>query len=267
MDDPAQRAQRTYDSASDHYDDAPLGFWDRTGRRTVERLGLPAGARVLGVPCGAGASALAAARTVGPDGRVVGVDVATRLLDLARAKADAAGLANLELRAADMRTLEPDDGGFDAVVCVFGIFFVPDPVAQTRRLWNLVRPGGVLAITTWGPGPFEPGAAALWRAVDAVRPDLVRAYEPWASLTTPDSLRGLFAGAGIDGAEAELVEDAQPLREGEDFWTIVQGTGYRNTTDALSEPDRARVHEQVVEAMSGVPAITTSAIHGVARRR
>ena len=40
---------------------------------------------------------------------------------------------------------------FDAVVCVFGIFFVPDMVKAVSELWSRVRPGGKLAVTTWGP--------------------------------------------------------------------------------------------------------------------
>jgi ubiquinone/menaquinone biosynthesis C-methylase UbiE len=48
------KVQKTYDSASDYYDAGPLGFWARYGQRTVERLGLPAGASVLDVACGTG---------------------------------------------------------------------------------------------------------------------------------------------------------------------------------------------------------------------
>src|SRR5690349_1979412 len=48
------------------------------------------------------------------------------------------------------------DGSFDAVVCVFGVFFAPDMTAFAAGMWRLVRPGGMLAITTWGPGLFEP---------------------------------------------------------------------------------------------------------------
>ncbi len=62
MDDPLKQAKAkaatTYDAASDHFDDEPLGFWGRIGRRTVERLALAPGDNVLDVGCGTGASAL-----------------------------------------------------------------------------------------------------------------------------------------------------------------------------------------------------------------
>src|SRR6266852_5696180 len=89
LDDPLKQAKAkaaaTYDAAADHFDDEPLGFWERIGKRTVDRVALPAGVNVLDVGCGTGASALPAAQAVGPNGFVVGVDLAARLLDRARA--------------------------------------------------------------------------------------------------------------------------------------------------------------------------------------
>ena len=55
---------------------------------------------------------------------------------------------------------------FDAVLCVFGIFFVTDLQGGIRELWRLVRPNGLLAITIWGRGLFEP---STWLAVWLVR--------------------------------------------------------------------------------------------------
>src|SRR5262249_35189199 len=159
------KAATTYNAASDHFDDAPLAFWDRYGRRTVERLALADGALVLDVGCGSGASALPAAERVGPAGRVIGVDLAERLLRLAGEKARTRGLGNVEFRCDDMTALGFEDGHFDAVVCVFAIFFVPDMERQVAELWRMVRPGGRLAITTWGPRMFEPGSSAWWAAV------------------------------------------------------------------------------------------------------
>src|SRR5262252_6217024 len=99
------RAARTYNSASDHYDDGANSFWQRFGRRTIERLALQPGARVLDVCCGSGASAIPAAEAVGETGKVLGVDLAENLLSLARAKARDRGLNQLEFRVGDMLNL------------------------------------------------------------------------------------------------------------------------------------------------------------------
>ncbi len=73
------RAAATYNAAADSFDAPALSFWDRLGRRTVERISLQRGEAVLDACCGAGASAIAAAEAVGPDGRVLGVDFWRRI--------------------------------------------------------------------------------------------------------------------------------------------------------------------------------------------
>jgi ubiquinone/menaquinone biosynthesis C-methylase UbiE len=92
------KAEVTYNAAADHFDDGPLAFWDRYGRRTVERLFLSPGSLVLDVGCGSGAAAI----KVGPHGRVIGIDLAGRLLDIARTKSIAQKLHNIDFRWADM---------------------------------------------------------------------------------------------------------------------------------------------------------------------
>ena len=119
------KAATTYNAAADHFDDGPLAFWDRYGRETIERLRLKPGSIVLDVGCGSGASAIPAAKAVGPHGRVIGADLAERLLVMAQAKADAQKLTNATFRQADMENLGYSDDSFDAVVCVFAISSSP----------------------------------------------------------------------------------------------------------------------------------------------
>ena len=140
LDEAREKAAATYNAAADSYDDDANSFWQRFGRRTIERLGLKRGAQVLDVCCGRGASAIPAAHAVGPEGSVLGIDLAARLLEIARAKANAQALDNVEFRVGDMLDLSLQGSNFDAVVCVFGIFFVPDMTAAVRELWKAVRP-------------------------------------------------------------------------------------------------------------------------------
>ena len=58
MDAAKLKAATTYNAAADHFDDEPLHFWTRIGRRTIDRLELQDGATVLDVGCGAGSSAI-----------------------------------------------------------------------------------------------------------------------------------------------------------------------------------------------------------------
>ncbi|MGH9966376.1 MAG: hypothetical protein ACREBG_00875 [Pyrinomonadaceae bacterium] len=112
---------------------------------------------------------------------------------------------------------------------VFGIFFVPDMQSATRELWRLVRPGGRLAITTWGPRFFEPVSTAFWNSVREVRPDLYKGFNPWDRVCNPESVRSLLTGAGVSVQEVVLEDGRHPLRSPEHWWTMVLGSGYRGT--------------------------------------
>src|SRR5258705_11572155 len=93
------------------------------------------------------AAALPAAERVGPKGQVLGVDLAERLLAIARGKAERSGLGNVRFETGDMTSLGFPDGHFDTVICVFAIFFVPDMARQGGELWRLGPPGGQPGIT------------------------------------------------------------------------------------------------------------------------
>ena len=260
------RATATYNAAADFYDDAANSFWDRFGRRAVERLHLEPGARVLDVCCGSGASAIPAALAVGATGHVLGIDLAERLLARARRKASARGLGNVEFRLGDMLDLRLPAARFDAVVCVFGIFFVPDMAAALRELWRLVRPGGRLAVTTWGPHFFEPGSTAFWNAVRDVAPELHKSFNPWDRICDPISLAKLFADAGIERVEtiAEAGEHAIPSPEA--WWAAVLGSGYRGTFEQLDARAREHVHAGNLRFVreSGIAAVQANVVHAVA---
>jgi ubiquinone/menaquinone biosynthesis C-methylase UbiE len=264
----AERAARTYGAAADHYTLASLSFWDRFGSATVSRLPLAAGDAVLDLCCGAGASAVPAAHVVGPAGRVLGVDVAGPLLALARARAAREGLAQAEFRQCDATRTGLPSASFDAVICVFGVFFAADMPGFVAEMWRLVRPGGVLALTTWGPGLFEPANSHFWRCVGEVEPSLFKAFNPWDEITTPDALGGLFARAGIPGPALEAAPGQQQLPHPDSFWDIVLGSGYRATVSALSPGQLDLVRTRLLAGLRAqqVTEVRTDVLFGTATR-
>ena len=257
----------TYDAAADHFDDGPLSLWDHLGLRTVELAGVQAGDAVLDVCCGTGASALAAAERVGSQGHVIGVDFAERLLERARARAQARGLDNVEFVAGDLTSLERTDGPFDVVVCAFGVFFAPDSADAMARLWRAVGPGGKLAVSTWGRRLFEPGSTMFWDAVEAERSDLRPARQPYAPMSDPAGLSRLFTEAGAPAPEIDeetVVQSAGPS----DFWTLVLGSGYRLPIDLMGADAASRVRAALQQRMAREPATdtVTDVLYARARR-
>jgi ubiquinone/menaquinone biosynthesis C-methylase UbiE len=260
------RAAFAYNAAADSYDASPLGFWNYFGRRTIELLSLPVGARVLDVCCGAGASALPAAELVGPSGKVIAVDLSQKLLELARTKAT--GLTHIEFELGDMLALRFPNESFDAVVCVFGIFFVPNMESAVRELWRCVRPGGQLAVTTWGPNFFEPANSAFWRSIKKVRSDLYKSFNPWDRINNEASLKEILKQAGVALPKVIAENRLHSVESAEDWWTIVLGSGYRATVEQLTQSERERVREANLAFIRDekISAIETNVLYALATK-
>jgi ubiquinone/menaquinone biosynthesis C-methylase UbiE len=239
-----------WDAAADRRDHSALGFLSLAADRTISALELEPGMRVLDVASGTGTAAILAARAVAPSGRVTGVDLSDSMLEVAREKTARAGLDGvLEFRRADMTATGLPDGAHDAVVCVFGLVLVPDMPALARELWRMVKPGGQLVVTTWGPRLWAPMTEVFKAAVAAERPDLVAAADPWDRATDTTTVAAILAEAGIpeDVISVMPAFDRWPLRTPRDWWSIVMGTGLRWTVDQLTEDQASRVRQATLE--------------------
>lgn len=116
----------------------------------VERLNLQAGEKVLDVACGAGSTAIPAAR-FGAD--VIGIDIAPNLVEQARKNADNEGL-NCRFEEGDAEDMAFDDSSFDTVITVFGAMFAPRPDKVSAELIRVCRSGGRIVMANWIPAGF-----------------------------------------------------------------------------------------------------------------
>lgn len=120
-------------------------------------LELGPGEAVLDVACGPGNFTRAFARTVGPDGLSVGIDVSETML--ARAVRDTAGAGLAEQTAyvrGDAQELPFVDGTFDSVCCFAALHLFVDPLRALDRMTSVLAPGGRIAILTSARGRTPP---------------------------------------------------------------------------------------------------------------
>ena len=107
---------------------------------------LARGERVVDIGSGGGIDSLIAARMVGAEGAVVGVDMTVSMLDRARAAATEAGLGNVEFREAFMEELPVEDGWADVVISNGVLNLTPDKPGTLGEISRVLRPGGRLQI-------------------------------------------------------------------------------------------------------------------------
>lgn len=119
-------------------------------KQFVDRLNIAPGTRVLDVACGTGNTAIPAAKR----GAVVtGVDIASNLLEQARARADKEAVKATFVEG-DAEQLKFADGSFDAIVTMFGAMFAPRPELVAAEFLRVCRPGGMIAMANWTPTGF-----------------------------------------------------------------------------------------------------------------
>jgi SAM-dependent methyltransferase len=117
--------------------------------RLVDLSRARAGSRVLDVATGIGEPALTAARRVGRDGSVLGIDLAPEMIRLATERARLESLTNAEFREMDAEKLELEPASFDAAVSRWGLMLLLDPDAALRGIHRALKPGARLAVSVW----------------------------------------------------------------------------------------------------------------------
>jgi SAM-dependent methyltransferase len=113
----------------------------------IAQLGLRGGETVLDLGSGAGIDAFLAAREVGPEGRVIGVDMTPEMIERARANAAKVGATQVEFREGRLEALPVEDASIDAVTSNCVINLVPDKGRVFAEIARVLKPGGRLVIS------------------------------------------------------------------------------------------------------------------------
>lgn len=196
------------------------------------------------------------------------VDVAPRMVALGRAKARNRNLVNIDFLVADMTRLDQPPERFDAVVSVLGLFFVQDMAQQVAVLWRLVKPGGMLAITTLGRHFFSP-IYDVWKT--SVKAELNRneVVGPWERTNDPAVVSDLLTRGGATNGEVTEENSRLPLPAPEAWWEIVMGTGMRKWVTDLGADAARRVRDQNILWLREhrIWELTLGAIYATARKR
>lgn len=193
----------------------------------IDDAAIARGNSVLDVATGPGEPALTIADVVGPDGTVVGTDVASEMVDAARREAAHRKLQNARFEVSFSDSLPFAANSFDAVVSRFGVMFFPSPVDCLREMLRVLKPGRKIALAVWHWQDKNPFDYAVNRVVDRY---IERYLEPGAPkpgasdmfrFAKPGDLLAVLSSAGATAVSERLLRF--PIRAGvsaEEFWTL-----------------------------------------------
>jgi ubiquinone/menaquinone biosynthesis C-methylase UbiE len=164
----------------------------------------PKGSRVLDVGCGFGDSSRRIAKTVAPEGEVVGVDCAQNFVDAAAGESEKAGINNTSFFLADVQ-LEDLRGPYDYAFARFGTMFFMSPGAALRNIRKALKPGGEFTQIVWRKREDNPWLFEAEQRVRGIVPvishedtDQVHCGPGPFSMSGPDMVSSMMKGVGYD---------------------------------------------------------------------
>lgn len=239
-----QMAEETYDAAASSYDS--IWFFKDCGQRLIDLLDVRPGAKVLDVATGTGMVLMPAARRVGPNGHVTGIDISHNMLQQAGRAAMASGLRNTDFLRMDAEHLQFPDASFDVVTCGFGImFFSP---AALSEMYRVCKPAGLIGVTV-----YDKTVTVDWRLFQIFNA-LAKEYKvgefalPRPALLSPEETEALLAGCGFNPRETYRETRERVFANAEEYWDkIILSNWSRVFVTNLDEATRVRFKEDYLK--------------------
>ena len=138
-------------------------FYIPIANQLIEFANLQNGQKILDIATGTGIVALNAAEKIGSEGKVIGVDISTGMLNNAKQKLAQTSLQNVEFIEADAEKLDFDDSSLNAILCSLAVCYLTDIPTALRNWHRLIRKDGFVAFNVWYENAFPP--SVLFREV------------------------------------------------------------------------------------------------------
>lgn len=223
----------------------PVSAW------MIDHADLQPGQQVLELAAGPGDTGLLAAELVLPGGKLISSDAAEGMLEVARARARAQGVENVEFRRLELEWIDMETASVDAVLCRWGLMFPPDPGASLQEMRRVLRPGGRVALAVWDEPERNPWATIPTRALielghaEPPDPDAPGMFV----LAADGRLQGLLEDAGFTEVTVQTLElprdDAGVERYLQE--TLDLSRPFAEVRERLSDEDWVRVEAKVAE--------------------
>jgi SAM-dependent methyltransferase len=219
----------------------------------VDALALQPGQTVLELAAGPGDTGFLAAELVQPGGTLISSDGAEAMVEVARQRAQAGGIRNVEFRQLELEWIDLETASVDGVLCRWGIMLILDPAAAAQEIRRVLRPGKRAAFAVWDAAERNPWATIPSAVV--IRRGHAQPPEPDApgmfALAAPGALEELLGAAGFTDVIVRPTELARHYPEPAAFVTETAdmsplfGTAYAE----LPAEEREAIGADVITAL------------------
>lgn len=220
--------------------------------RLLNLAGIQRGHRVLDIASGTGEPGLPAAELVGPSGFVLLTDQSPEMLAVARDKARARGLENVDFRVCDAEQLELEPESFDAALCRGALPLMPNPVAVLRVAYEALKPSGHIGLTLGGrleANPYFTVPFTILRKYTSL-PRFAPSVPLYSS--DPDRVRSILSDAGFRDLQFEPVEHLpMEFNSGREYWEYMRR--FERTASVLAQIPYDQ-HEKIGEEVATLAA-------------
>lgn len=227
----------------------------------IRSAGIRIGQTVLDVATGTGQPALTIAKIIGPNGKVIGVDLSPEMLEVAKEEAASQGLTNaVAFQVVKDESLSIfSDNTFDSMICRNGLMFMPDPVKALKAFLRVLKPGGKASVTVWGSPDKSPVMGVLMNTLSKHVPDMKQPSPgtPGGPFSIPsiDMLRDYFLKAGFSDFNAEKNEVTVAQTDtAEEFWQgMTEVTGFLVILlSKLPDEKKLAIKNDVIESLNEI---------------
>jgi ubiquinone/menaquinone biosynthesis C-methylase UbiE len=263
-------------SVSEPWDLVSKGYADEAASvmlpfaRHAIRLAQPtSSARVLDLATGPGTLALELSPSVN---RVDAVDFSPAMLAQLEAQRAALGLDNVFARLADGQALPFEDASFNVVFSMFGLMFFPDRPKGFAEARRVLRPGGVLVVSSWAPVEQSPLMMLMFGALRAADPSRAAPQTNLLSLENPELFAEELEAAGLEDVSVKPYTHGVRVEDANGYWdsmsrasapiVMLKNRLGQAEWERQSQLAKAYIAEQITEPRE----LTTTAYLGFGRR-
>ncbi len=224
------------------YDHAGPQYFAYFGRSLVEFAQIQPGSRVLDIACGRGAVLFPAVEAAGPQGEVIGIDLAQRMAELIYSEIFQRAIENARVLQMDAESLQFPDEVFDWVMCGFAVFFFPRLEQALGEIRRLLKPGGHFAISSW-----QEDTSGKWDWFDQLEKEYLPKppeSEPEAAQSKTAPTDNLFKPEGVEacltragfGKIRIVTQEAEFIyRTEEEWWATLWSHGGRKILEKIEQ--------------------------------